>query len=132
MLDIKLLRERPDFVRERLATRHGGDEAKVDEVLSHDEKRRAALAEAEQLKARRNSASKEIGALMGQKKFEEAEARKAEVRAMGDRTAELDRIATEAEAARDALLLMIPNLPHASVALTSARTYMDLLTGVTS
>jgi seryl-tRNA synthetase len=117
MLDIKLLRERPDFVRERLATRHGGDEAKVDEVLSHDEKRRAALAEAEQLKARRNSASKEIGALMGQKKFEEAEARKAEVRAMGDRTAELDRIATEAEAARDALLLMIPNLPHASVAL---------------
>jgi seryl-tRNA synthetase len=117
MLDIKLLRERPDFVRERLATRHGGDEAKVDEVLSHDEKRRAALAEAEQLKARRNSASKEIGALMGQKKFEEAEARKAEVRAMGDRTAELDRIATEAEAARDSLLLMIPNLPHASVAL---------------
>jgi seryl-tRNA synthetase len=117
MLDIKLLRERPDFVRERLATRHGGDEAKVDEVLSHDEKRRAALAEAEQLKARRNNASKEIGALMGQKKFEEAEARKAEVRAMGDRTAELDRIATEAEAARDALLLMIPNLPHASVAL---------------
>ena len=117
MLDIKLLRERPDFVRERLANRHGGDEAKVDEVLSHDEKRRAALAEAEQLKARRNSASKEIGALMGQKKFEEAEARKAEVRAMGDRTAELDRIATEAEAARDALLLMIPNLPHASVAL---------------
>ncbi len=117
MLDIKLLRERPDFVRERLANRHGGDEAKVDEVLSHDEKRRAALAEAEQLKARRNSASKEIGALMGQKKFEEAEARKAEVRAMGDRTAELDRIAAEAEAARDALLLMIPNLPHASVAL---------------
>jgi seryl-tRNA synthetase len=117
MLDIKLLRERPEFVRERLATRHGGDEAKVDEVLSHDEKRRAALAEAEQLKARRNSASKEIGALMGQKKFEEAEARKAEVRAMGDRTAELDRIAAEAEAARDALLLMIPNLPHASVAL---------------
>jgi seryl-tRNA synthetase len=117
MLDIKLLRERPDFVRERLAIRHGGDDAKVDEVLSHDEKRRAALAEAEQLKARRNSASKEIGALMGQKKFEEAEARKAEVRAMGDRTAELDRIATEAEAARDALLLMIPNLPHASVAL---------------
>ena len=117
MLDIKLLRERPDFVRERLATRHGGDEVKVDEVLAQDERRRSALAEAEQLKARRNSVSKEIGALMGQKRFEEAEARKAEVRAMGDRTADLDRIAAEAEAARDALLLMIPNLPHSSVAL---------------
>ena len=117
MLDIKLLRERPDFVRERLATRHGGDEAKVAEVLAHDERRRSALAEAEQLKARRNSASKEIGALMGQRKLEEAEARKAEVRAIGDRIVELDKVAAEAEAARDALLLMIPNLPHASVAL---------------
>jgi len=117
MLEMKLLRERPDFVRERLATRLGGDEAKVTEVLALDERRRAALAEAEQLKARRNSASKEIGALMGQKKLEEAEARKAEVRTIGERIAELDRVAAETEAARDALLLTIPNLPHASVAL---------------
>ncbi|MFM7554632.1 MAG: serine--tRNA ligase, partial [Verrucomicrobiota bacterium] len=116
MLDMKLLRERTEFVRERLATRNAGDEAKVTEVLTLDESRRTALAEAEQLKARRNSASKEIGALIGQKRLEEAEARKAEVRAMGDRIAELDTAAAQAEAARDALLLMIPNLPHASVA----------------
>ena len=73
MLDMKLLRERTDFVRERLATRNAGDEAKVTEVLTLDESRRSALAEAEQLKARRNSASKEIGALIGQKRLEEAE-----------------------------------------------------------
>ena len=117
MLDMKLLRERTEFVRERLATRNAGDEAKVSEVLALDETRRSALAEAEQLKARRNSASKEIGGLIGQKRLEEAEAKKAEVRAIGDRITELDKTAAQAEAARDALLLMIPNLPHASVAL---------------
>ncbi len=117
MLDIKLLRDKPDFVRERLATRHAGDEVKVAEVLAHDERRRSSLAEVEQLKAKRNAASKEIGALMGQKKTAEAEAKKAEVRTIGDRITELDRTVAEAEAARDALLATIPNLPHASVAL---------------
>lgn len=117
MLDIKLLREKPDFVRERLATRHAGDEAKVAEVLAHDERRRSALAEVEQLKAKRNSASKEIGALMGQKKLAEAEAKKAEVRTIGDRITELDKTVAESEVARDALLATIPNVPHASVAL---------------
>jgi seryl-tRNA synthetase len=116
MLDIKLLRERPEFVRERLATRNSGEEVKVTEVLNHDTRRRDAIAEAETLKARRNSASKEIGALMAQKKAIEAEARKAEVRTIGDRIAELDQIAASAEAARDTLLLTIPNLPHATVA----------------
>jgi seryl-tRNA synthetase len=116
MLDIKLLREKPDFVRERLATRHAGDEAKVSAVLALDESRRAALAEVEQLKATRNAVSREIGMLMGQKKLAEAEAKKAETRAIGDRITELDRLVTEAETGRDTLLATIPNLPHASVA----------------
>lgn len=117
MLDIKLLREKADWVRERLATRHGGDEARVTEVLDLDERRRSALTEAEQLKAQRNSASKEIGALMSQRKIAEAEARKAEVRAIGDRITELDRLSAEAETQRDSIMAMIPNLPHAGVAL---------------
>jgi seryl-tRNA synthetase len=117
MLDIKLLRENPDFVRERLATRHAGDEVKIAEVLALDEKRRSALGEVEQLKAKRNAASKEIGALMGQKKLTEAEAKKAEVRTVGDRITELDKVVAEAEPARDAVLLTLPNLPHGSVAL---------------
>lgn len=116
MLDIKLLREKPDFVRERLATRHAGDEAKVSEILALDERRRTALAEVEQLKAKRNAASKEIGALMGKKKLAEAETKKAEVRTIGDRITELDKIVAEVEPARDTLLLTLPNLPHASVA----------------
>ncbi len=116
MLDIKLLREKPDFVRERLAARRGGDDAKVAEVLAEDERRRNALAETEKLKARRNSASKEIGALMAQKKAAEADAMKAEVRSIGDRIAELDREVADAVARRDDLLLSIPNLPHPSVA----------------
>ena len=78
MLDIKLIREKPDFVRQRLATRGAGDEAKIDELLKLDEQRRKILAEVEALKAQRNRVSKEIGALMGQKKTAEAEAKKAE------------------------------------------------------
>ena len=68
MLDIKLIREQPEFVRERLATRGAGDEAKIDEILSLDEQRRKLLNEVEALKATRNRVSKEIGALMAQKK----------------------------------------------------------------
>jgi seryl-tRNA synthetase len=115
MLDIKVIREQPDWVRERLATRGAGDEAKVSELLSLDEQRRKLLGEVEQLKAARNRVSKEIGALMGQKKLEEAEKKKAETRDIGERIAVLDRQVAETEAARDAILLRLPNLPHSSV-----------------
>jgi seryl-tRNA synthetase len=112
MLDIKLIREKPDFVRERLATRGAGDEERISEVLALDEQRRKSLAEVEQLKAQRNRVSKEIGALMGQKKLAEAEAKKAETRQMGDRIAELDQAVAQADEARDRVLLRLPNLPH--------------------
>jgi len=58
MVDVKLIRERPDFVRERLAARGAGDEARLAEVLALDEQRRKALSEVEQLKAGRNRKSK--------------------------------------------------------------------------
>jgi seryl-tRNA synthetase len=116
MLDIKLIRERPDFVRERLATRGAGDAARVDEVLKLDEQRRKLLGEVEALKAQRNRVSKEIGALMGQKKTAEAEAKKKETRELGDRIAQLDKQAADADKARDEVMLRLPNLPHESVA----------------
>ena len=72
VLDIKLIREKTDFVRSRLATRGAGDEAKIDDILKLDEARRKSLAEVETLKSLRNRVSKEIGALMGQKKIAEA------------------------------------------------------------
>lgn len=117
MLDIKLIRDQPELVRQRLASRGAGDETKVDEVLALDAQRRQLLGEVETLKAQRNRVSKEIGALMGQKKLAEAEAKKVETRQLGDRVAELDKEVTAIESARDQLLLRLPNLPHPTVPL---------------
>jgi seryl-tRNA synthetase len=115
VLDIKLIREKPDFVRQRLATRGAGDEKLVDGILQADEQRRKFLAEVETLKAQRNRVSKEIGALMGQKKIAEADAKKAETRELGDRIVRLDTEAALEEEARNTLMLKLPNLPHESV-----------------
>jgi seryl-tRNA synthetase len=115
MLDIKLIREKPDFVRQRLALRGAGEERQVDEVLKLDEQRRKFLGEVEGLKAQRNRVSKEIGVLMGQKKAGEAEAKKKETRDLGDNIGQLDKQASEGEAALHRLMLGLPNLPHESV-----------------
>ena len=117
MLDIKLIREKTDFVRARLATRGAGEEELLAGILSADDLRRKVLAEVETLKASRNRVSKEIGALMGQKKLAEAEAKKAETKDLGDKITALDGQAKEAEAKRDELMLRLPNLPHESVVL---------------
>jgi seryl-tRNA synthetase len=119
------MREQTEFVRQRLATRGAGDEGKVDQVLLLDEQRRKFLAEVEQLKAARNRVSKEIGALMAQKKAADAEAKKAETRQMGERIAELDKQTAAVQEQRDALLLQLPNLPHARVKI--GRTAQDNL-----
>ncbi|HZL44550.1 MAG TPA: serine--tRNA ligase [Verrucomicrobiae bacterium] len=115
MLDIKLIREKADFVRQRLATRGSGDDALINKVLQADEHRRKLLAEVESLKSQRNRVSKEIGALMAQKKVEEAEQRKKEARELGDRIGHLDKHAAEVEAERGNWMLQIPNLPHETV-----------------
>jgi seryl-tRNA synthetase len=115
MLDIKLIREQTDRVRQRLAARGAGDEKHVDEVLALDEQRRKLVGEVENLKSIRNRVSKEIGALMGQKKLAEAEARKKETREIGDKISALDAQVAEVESTRDQALLRLPNLPHDSV-----------------
>ena len=115
MLDIKLIRERPDFVRQRLATRGAGDEKLIESALQTDQLRRKSLTEVERFKAERNRVSKEIGVLMGQRKMEEAEAKKKETRELGDKIAHLDKDAQNFEAALAELMLRLPNLPHESV-----------------
>jgi seryl-tRNA synthetase len=117
VLDIKLIREKPDFVRERLATRGAGDEKLIDGILQADELRRKTLSQVETLKAERNKVSKEIGALMGQKKIAEADAKKKEAGDFGNKITELDELAAKTEADRDELMLRVPNLPHESVAI---------------
>jgi seryl-tRNA synthetase len=111
MLDIRLIREQPDLVKAALG-RTGVDPAQVDAVLAYDEQRRALLREVEQLKALRNAVSKEIG------KMSDAAARDAkiaEMRAVGDRIAELDRELAAVEEQQYAALMELRNLPHPSV-----------------
>jgi seryl-tRNA synthetase len=113
MLDIRLIREKPDFVRERLATRGAGDEAKIDEVLRVDAERRKLETALQQLNADRKRLSKEIG---GKKsRGETTDEVEQHVRQIGEQIAELNARATAAEEEQNNLLLQIANLPHESV-----------------
>jgi seryl-tRNA synthetase len=111
MLDIRLIREKPDFVKERLATRGGDAAALVDEILESDKLRRSYETKLQQLNADRKRISKEIGMLKG--KGEDTSDVESKVRAMGDDIALLNQQATEADAKQRDLLLQMPNLPHA-------------------
>jgi len=110
MLDIRQLRDEPDRVRARLASRGGDAHLIVDEVLSCDIERREAETERQRLQGERKSVSKTIGQLKG--KGEDTSAIEDQVRALG---ATIDAVGQRADAAdvrqRD-LLLRIPNLPH--------------------
>ncbi len=115
MLDIKLIREQTESMRGRLASRGAGDEKRIDEVLGFDERRRKVLSEVENLKAQRNRVSKEIGALLSQKRAADAEGKKVEMREIGDRIAILDKEVATTEQARHELLLRLPNVPNSAV-----------------
>ena len=110
MLDIRLLREKPDYVKERLATRGGDFAAQVSEVLSIDEQRRAAETERQKLQSDRNRISKEIG--MAKKKGEDTSAIEAEVRGIGERIDQIGKDADALDARQKDIMLGIPNLPH--------------------
>lgn len=112
MLDIKLLREKPEYVKERARTRGCDSHTVVDKILAYDETRRRAETEKQTLQSERKTLSKQIGALMGQGKGDQAEATKEEVRIIGDKIAVLDEQATAAEEQQLDLLLSLPNLPH--------------------
>ncbi len=113
MLDIRLIREKADFVRARLATRGAGDEAKIDEVLGADVERRKLETVLQQLNADRNRLSKEIGKKLA--RGEAADELQERVRKIGDQIASLNVQAAAAEAEQNNLLLQIANLPHESV-----------------
>src|SRR5438046_4287399 len=113
MLDIHLIREKPDFVRERLATRGGGDEEKINEVLRADGERRKLETALQHLNAERRRLSKEIGAKrVVSGATADLEAR---VREIGDEIVELNKRTSAAEEEQRNLLLRIANLPRESV-----------------
>ncbi|MCI6838060.1 MAG: serine--tRNA ligase [Clostridiales bacterium] len=121
MLDIKLIRNDPELVKENIRKKF--QDAKlplVDEVLELDRKNRAAIQEASDLRAARNTLSKKVGMLMGQakkdpSKLAEAEEVKAQVKAQAERLAELEKLEGEyAEEIRRRMML-IPNIIDPSV-----------------
>ena len=112
MLDIRLIREQPDFVKARLATRGGSDAgAAIDEILACDTRRRRAETELQTSNAERNKLSKEIGGMRG--RGEPTADLEARVRGLGERIATLNKEAAEADEEQRRLLLQVPNLPHA-------------------
>ena len=114
MLELRLLRNDPETVKAALRKR--GDEtllSAVDEVLGQDESRRMAIAQVEELKARRNAVSKEVGAL--KRNGEDAEALILEMRAVGEKIQELDATVSASEERIREILLAVPNMPHPSV-----------------
>lgn len=113
MLDIRLIREKPDFVRERLATRGGGDEAKIAEVLRVDAERRKIETQLQRLQADRNRLSKEIG--LKRSRNEPSEELEGQVRKIGTEIGDLTQRASAFDEEQRNLLLETPNLPHDSI-----------------
>lgn len=140
MIDINLIREKPEWVVEQIA-RLGDEKAPIQDILSADARRRVIILELEELRRQRNERSKQIGIWMGTlKKLEgdlkraqtaaepvdallaklnalqvEADQAKEETRRLGDRITELEEDLRAAEAEIDEKMLWVPNLPHESV-----------------
>ncbi len=121
MLDIKFVRENPETVKENIRKKF--QDAKlplVDEVIELDARYRAAMTEANDLRAKRNALSKKVGQLMGQakkdpSKLAEAEDAKAQVKANADRLAELEALHDELAVSIRRIMLTIPNIIDDSV-----------------
>lgn len=114
MLDLNHVRENLEKVRAALQTRGVAPEV-LDSFAEADAARRRVIAESDQLNAARNSASREIGALMKDGKRDEAEAQRKQVNELKQRIAELDQLRDQAETQMRDLLTTLPNLPHDSV-----------------
>ena len=121
MLDMKFIRENPEIVKENIKKKFQDQKLPlVDEAIDLDTRRRAAIAEADQLRSARNTLSKQVGMLMGQakkdpSKLEEAEKVKAQVKAGAERLAELEQQETELEAELHKRMLLIPQIIDPSV-----------------
>ena len=121
MIDIKLIRENPDLVRENIRKKY--QDAKlplVDQAIELDAAKRAAIKEADELRSNRNALSKKIGVLMGQakkdpSKLAEAEEIKAQVTAQAERLAELEAKETEYDEKLRTVMMTIPQIIDASV-----------------
>ncbi len=116
MLDINLIRTNPDLVRENIKKKFQDDKlVLVDEVLDLDKKNREAIQRADFLRSQRNKISKQIGALMGQGKKDEAEAAKQSVKDMQDELADIEKKEEEYAEEIRKRMLVIPQIIDDSV-----------------
>ena len=121
MIDIRFLRENPEIVKQNIRNKFQDHKLPlVDEVIALDEENRAAIKEANDLRASRNALSKQIGMLMGQakkdpSKLAEAEAVKAQVKANADRLAELEAKEEALSEKIRSIMMVIPNIIDPSV-----------------
>ena len=123
MLDMKLIRENPELVKENIKKKFQDEKLPlVDEVIALDQELRATIQQAQELRTARNTLSKKVGMLMGQakkdpSKLAEAEAVKEEVKKDADRLAELEAKESELEAKVHKIMLVIPQIIDESVPL---------------
>lgn len=111
MLDLKLIRENPELVRQGVLNKNEKD--KIDDVLTLDKKRRELIATVEELKAKKNHVSQEVGKL--KKAGQDASAIIAEMKEVADKIKEFDDELNNVQTDLDSILMYIPNIPHNSV-----------------
>ena len=111
MLTLKLLRENPDFVIEKLAVKNFDAREIVEKINALDQNRRALQAELDSCLAEQKKKAAHIGGLMKEGKRDEAEVVKAEVAALKTRSAEIEKISQENNAELDSLVVLLPNIP---------------------
>ena len=116
MLDIKFVRENPETVKQNIRNKFQDEKlALVDEVIELDEKARKTQQEADELRAKKNKVSKDIGALMAKGQKEEAEKVKALVADIGKRLEELEPMETELAEKIKKIMMTLPNIIDPSV-----------------
>ena len=116
MLDLKFVRENPEIVKQNIKNKFQDQKlGLVDEVIALDVESRATQQEADSLRSNRKTISKQIGALMGQGKREEAEELKAKVNEQANRLAELEAKETELQEKIKNIMLVLPNIIDPSV-----------------
>jgi seryl-tRNA synthetase len=113
MLDIQLIRDKPDFVKERLSTRGGDHYLLVDRILLLDQERRSILRELESLRSERNRVSKEIGTM--KKRSLDTSDLEAQVKKIRESVEKLEAKLSLVEKQMKEVMLRLPNIPHESV-----------------
>jgi seryl-tRNA synthetase len=115
MLQLSFIRNNRELVVASLQKKNFQDTELVEKIIAADDQRKQLQFQSDELLAKRNASSKEIGALMGQGKREEAEALKSVVSSMKESIDELAQELTAVEAKLDGMLVRLPNLPHSQV-----------------